>query len=55
MSIFIDQTHHAKLLLALNEVARDMGIDEDSSDYFAGLEKLTEETLEKLVIVWCQS
>jgi len=55
MSIVIDQTHHAKLLLALNEIARDMGIDEESSDYFNGLEKLTDETIEKLVKVWVQS
>ena len=48
----INPRHEAKLLLYIDEIAKDIGLDAVSSKYFEMLDELVESTFEELTKIW---
>ena len=48
----IDSVKTAKLLIALDNIAKELGLEAVSGRYDEELRKLTDEVIEKLEVIW---
>ncbi len=55
MSLEINHTHYAKMLLALDKMASDIGIEQKSVAYYDKLEELADEVMDSLTKIWEES
>ena len=51
-NVVINQVNHANLLIHLDDIAKQIGVSDDSAKYYEEISHLAEDVINKMVEIW---